>query len=76
MDRALCAQTDPELFFPERPGVSPRLAKQICAGCPVRVECLEYALRNGERFGVWGGLSPKERARLRRVSVGETGGAA
>ena len=59
----LCAQTDPELFFPEKGG-SVREAKAVCAECPVRVECLEYALAHGERFGVWGGLSERERRRL------------
>jgi WhiB family transcriptional regulator, redox-sensing transcriptional regulator len=64
-ERALCAQTDPEAFFPEKGG-SPREAKRICTGCEVRVECLEYALANDERFGVWGGLSERERRRMRR----------
>lgn len=62
---ALCAQADPEAFFPER-GSSARDAKTICATCPVRQECLEYALENDERFGIWGGLSELERRRLRR----------
>lgn len=62
---ALCAQTDPEAFFPERDS-SARDAKTICATCPVRQECLEYALENDERFGIWGGLSELERRRLRR----------
>ena len=62
---ALCAQTDPEAFFPEKGG-STRDAKRICAQCTVRAECLEYALRNDERFGIWGGLSERERRRLRR----------
>lgn len=62
---ALCAQTDPDAFFPER-GFSAREAKTICATCPVRQECLEYALENDERFGVWGGLSEGERRALRR----------
>jgi WhiB family transcriptional regulator, redox-sensing transcriptional regulator len=65
MDEALCAETDPEAFFPERGG-STREAKRVCNGCPVRAECLEYALTNDERFGVWGGLSERERRRLRR----------
>jgi WhiB family redox-sensing transcriptional regulator len=64
-ERALCAQTDPEAFFPEKGG-STREAKRICVGCEVRVECLDYALANDERFGIWGGLSERERRRLKR----------
>ena len=64
-DRALCAQTDPEAFFPEKGG-STRDAKRICTSCDVRAECLEYALRNDERFGIWGGLSERERRKLKR----------
>jgi WhiB family transcriptional regulator, redox-sensing transcriptional regulator len=66
-ERSLCAQTDPEAFFPEKGG-STREAKKICVGCEVRAECLEYALANDERFGIWGGLSERERRRLKRVS--------
>ncbi|GAA5115967.1 WhiB family transcriptional regulator [Haloechinothrix salitolerans] len=62
---AVCAQTDPEAFFPEKGG-STRAAKQICAGCPVRAECLAWALENGERVGIWGGTSYRERRRLHR----------
>ncbi|WP_456992472.1 WhiB family transcriptional regulator [Geodermatophilus sp. SYSU D01105] len=61
---ALCAETDPEAFFPEKGG-STREAKRVCAGCPVRSQCLEFALANDERFGIWGGLSERERRRLR-----------
>jgi WhiB family transcriptional regulator, redox-sensing transcriptional regulator len=61
---ALCAETDPEAFFPEKGG-STREAKRVCTGCTVRAECLEFALRNDERFGIWGGLSERERRRLR-----------
>ena len=64
-DRALCAQTDPEAFFPEKGG-STREAKKICLGCEVRAECLDYALAHDERFGIWGGLSERERRRLKR----------
>ena len=66
-ERALCAQTDPEAFFPEKGG-STREAKRICVGCDVRAECLEYALLHDERFGIWGGLSERERRRLRRAA--------
>ena len=62
---ALCAQTDPEIFFPER-GRSTREAKMICWGCPVREACLDDALATGEGFGVRGGLSERERRRLVR----------
>jgi len=61
---ALCAETDPEAFFPEKGG-STRDAKKVCTGCPVRAQCLEFALQNDERFGIWGGLSERERRRVR-----------
>lgn len=64
-EKALCAQTDPEAFFPEKGG-STREAKRICQGCEVKGECLEYALAHDERFGIWGGLSERERRRLKR----------
>ena len=64
-ENALCAQTDPEAFFPEKGG-STREAKRICLGCDVKDACLEYALANDERFGIWGGLSERERRRLKR----------
>jgi WhiB family redox-sensing transcriptional regulator len=68
---ALCAQTDPEAFFPEKGG-STRDAKAICngrrgeVGCEVREQCLAYALDRDERFGIWGGLSERQRRRLRK----------
>ncbi|SNU02691.1 transcription factor WhiB [Ruaniaceae bacterium KH17] len=67
-DRALCAQTDPEAFFPEKGG-STREAKRVCNSCEVRTECLEYALENDERFGIWGGLSERERRKLKRRAI-------
>jgi WhiB family transcriptional regulator, redox-sensing transcriptional regulator len=67
-ENALCAQTDPEAFFPEKGG-STREAKRICSGCDVRAECLDYALAHDERFGIWGGLSERERRRLRRPAM-------
>ena len=58
--RAACRAADPGLFFPEL-GESAKAAKQICADCPVRAECLAFAVASGERFGVFGGLSERER---------------
>ena len=64
-----CApQTDPEAFFPEKGG-STREAKKVCLSCDVRGECLEYALAHDERFGIWGGLSERERRRLKKSAV-------
>ena len=63
--QANCMGVDPDLFFPER-GASTREAKEVCRGCVVREECLEYALANGEKFGIWGGLSERERRKIRR----------
>ena len=67
-ERALCAQTDPEAFFPEKGG-STRDAKKVCVGCDVRGECLEYALERDERFGIWGGLSERERRKFKKDVV-------
>ncbi len=64
-DFANCLGVDPDLFFPER-GASTREAKEVCRGCVVREDCLEYTLANGEKFGIWGGMSERERRRIRR----------
>jgi WhiB family transcriptional regulator, redox-sensing transcriptional regulator len=58
--QALCAQTDPEAFFPEKGGSS-REAKRTCMACDVRSQCLEYALERREPHGIWGGLSGRQR---------------
>ena len=68
MLEARCLEADPEAFFPEKGG-STQEAKRICAACPVRNECLEYALEHDERFGIWGGLSERERRRARRLTA-------
>jgi Transcription factor WhiB. len=68
-ERALCAQTDPDAFFPEKGG-STREAKAVCMGCEVRSECLEYALTRDERFGIWGGYSERERRKIKNRRVG------
>ena len=71
---ANCLGVDPDLFFPER-GASTREAKEVCRGCVAREDCLEYALRNGEKFGIWGGMSERERRRIRRQrAVARTAG--
>lgn len=62
--RALCAQTDPEAFFPGQ-GEPAAAAKAVCMRCPVRAECLAYALERDE-YGVWGGLSERQRRALKR----------
>jgi WhiB family redox-sensing transcriptional regulator len=70
-DQAICAQIDPDLFFPEKGGSS-REAKKICLSCTVREECLAFALENEERFGVFGGLSERERRRMVKTSEQES----
>ena len=67
MLEAKCRDADPEAFFPEKGG-STREAKRICSACPVRNDCLDYALENDERFGIWGGLSERERRRAKRLA--------
>jgi len=66
--RANCMGVDPDLFFPER-GSSTREAKEVCRGCVVREDCLEFAIANSEKFGIWGGMSERERRRIRRQRV-------
>lgn len=77
-DDGLCNQTDPEAFFPDKGG-STREAKAICNGnptngtpaCPAREQCLTYAIDHDERFGIWGGLSERERRRLKATRAQE-----
>lgn len=64
MDDALCAQVGAGPFFPEK-GESARAAKRICAGCPVREACLQYALGDNILEGVWGGTTEKDRRQLK-----------
>jgi len=64
-DYSNCRGADADLFFPER-GASTRKAKAICNACQVRAECLEFAIQQSEKFGIWGGLSERERRRIRK----------
>lgn len=64
-ESALCAQTDPEAFYPEKGGTT-RPAKKVCQACPVQTECLEDALATDERFGIRGGLSERQRRALKK----------
>ncbi|WP_414636576.1 WhiB family transcriptional regulator [Actinophytocola sp.] len=70
MRDALCAQTDPDAFFPVK-GEPTGPAKRVCQACPVAAECLAYALAHGERFGVWGATSDRQRTALRRQPAGQ-----
>lgn len=60
---ALCAEVDPESFFPQKGG-STKNAKEVCKHCPVVAECLTWALDNDERHGIWGGLAERERRKM------------
>lgn len=62
---AACEGSSSDVFYPENDFEAAE-AKAICARCPVQNICLETALRDKERYGVWGGLTPRERARVRR----------
>jgi WhiB family redox-sensing transcriptional regulator len=77
-EQAICAQTDPEAFFPDSDrGGNPAMAKSICNGnpargrppCPVLTKCLEYALADHEAYGIWGGMSRRERLALQREEL-------
>lgn len=78
-DRAACKGADPELFYPGL-GEDSRKPKQVCAGCDVRQECLDYAIANQEMFGIWGGKSERERRKIRAsvrndITIAARGGA-
>lgn len=70
-DGATCRHHDPELFFPEGTAGPAKQeadrAKQLCRSCPVRTPCLDFALRHGLAFGIWGGTTGEERRVMRRV---------
>lgn len=67
VDDALCTQVDPDLFFPGKSDqATSRAARRVCAACPVRLECLAYALRTRESDGIWGGLTARQRNDLAR----------
>lgn len=68
LSEAACRGMSADLFFPER-GESTRESKDACAECPVTAECLDFALVGSEKFGVWGGMSERQRRRI-RVSRG------
>ena len=64
-----CRETDPEAWFPEQGGghgAELKKVKAICARCPAKLQCLNYALAANEQYGIWGGLTTSERKRLRR----------
>ena len=67
-DKAACRSADPNLFFPPERGGKAQAgkAKAICAGCPVRKDCLEFALDTSQEYGIWGGYDEDERRPLRR----------
>lgn len=62
MDLSACSQLPPDMWFPTL-GDTPtaQRAKEVCASCPVRQQCLEYAIEHGFDDGIWGGLTPKQR---------------
>ena len=72
-DEGICRQVSPDLWFPDLgDSGAAKEAKKVCAGCPVRLICLETALQRGERFGVWGGKTERERRAIeaqRRLTV-------
>jgi WhiB family redox-sensing transcriptional regulator len=64
-ERAACFGVDPDVFFPiSEEEAGPAL--MFCTACPIKEECLAWALKNGERYGVWGGLTEQQRRRLQR----------
>lgn len=65
MQKGLCRDISPSIFFPSD-GVGVEVARSICADCPVKTPCLEYALENRIDHGVWGGASERERRRIAR----------
>jgi WhiB family redox-sensing transcriptional regulator len=69
--QAVCAQADPDAWFPETGG-SPHAAQAVCARCPIAARCLDVALARNERDGIWGGTTPNQRRALRRRAATAT----
>jgi len=67
-DFGRCVGVDPDVFFPAR-GHDPAPAKALCRQCPVRPQCLEWALGTNQKHGIWGGMTEGQRRRLRRPIV-------
>ncbi len=65
MSHGNCAHRDPSMFFPSD-GVGVEIARTACEGCPVKTQCLEYAIAERIDHGVWGGCSERERRRIIR----------
>ena len=72
-DRSICRDTDPDLFFPVGTTgnalVQIDRAKEVCDQCPVKVDCLDYALETNQDSGIWGGLDEEQRRAIRRQSA-------
>jgi WhiB family redox-sensing transcriptional regulator len=64
-DHAACKGMGNELFYPAR-GQDTRAAKQICYGCPVRLDCFDYGFLYSEKHGIWGGFSERQMIKIRR----------
>lgn len=68
--RAACGGMDADVFYPVASGPDATgEAERVCRDCPVRAMCLEYALDNDEQYGMWGGMDPEERRRLKRLDM-------
>ena len=72
-NQAICRDTDPDLFFPigttGQALVQIERAKEVCGECPVKTECLEYALETNQDSGIWGGLDEEQRRNIRRQAA-------
>jgi hypothetical protein len=72
-EEAVCKTVDPELWWPEKGGDN-SVAKRICVTCPAEAKCLQWALDNGEKEGIWGATSGRERSRMKRQKRHDQGG--
>lgn len=71
MVQAACKDKDPDLFFPgEHEQRLTKAAREVCELCPVSVDCLEYAVKNNIKYGMWGGATEKQRRKVRRERTG------
>jgi WhiB family transcriptional regulator, redox-sensing transcriptional regulator len=71
-EEAACTSADPDAWWPTKGGAASGTvanAKRICRGCPVRTPCLKYALDTGQKDGIWGGLTVRERRKLKREAA-------